>query len=142
MSEIDLTPLRQQLEDNTKRITGQLSAASGQVDSMWSRMRNNTRDDLTDFEKYARSGEAPSDIRRVQAKVDRGEVTWTQVFTGETDDRDSASILSRITKLAVEIEPVTHRAVELHSNGGLSGGQAVQQAHEDLQSKPDGEGSR
>jgi hypothetical protein len=57
--------------------------------------------ELTDF---ARSDDAPTELRRVQEQVDRGQVSWTRVLDGEAagliDRRSSALIRERLADLA------------------------------------------
>lgn len=114
MSDIDLGHLRQQLADDSRRLSAQLKAAGDQVDSMWTKMRAATRD----------------------------KPTGMKASTGDTDDHEVRSAMRELARFAAEAGPVTHRALELHSQGGLSGAQAVAQATEELQSTPDKKASR
>lgn len=60
---------------------------------------------IRELNEFARSDDAPPDLRRVQERVDRGELSWSRVLEGKAgglvDPRAGAFIAERLADLAM-----------------------------------------
>lgn len=83
-----LDQARQRLSKSLRDVGAAVARTQAEIAELAERHQQAERDDGMNerFEEAARSGEIGRDMHYVQTKVDRGEVAWNEVLTGQVDD--------------------------------------------------------
>ena len=85
--------LRPEFYERLRQAGRELAQVREQVEVMRERIRADKSDGAKDLAEFARSAKAPSDLQAVQHRIDRGEITWEQVLTGDVNDKNVDHLL-------------------------------------------------
>jgi len=125
--------LRREFYDRIEQANRELARVREQVELMRDRVRADRSDGAEELAQFARSAEAPPELRAVQSRIDRGEFTWEQAWTEDVDDEDVRRLRRSARTFFADVAAVFETAEEIARAQGLSSDEAADLAFQELQ---------
>ncbi|HEY8373213.1 MAG TPA: hypothetical protein VIL00_10755 [Pseudonocardiaceae bacterium] len=75
-------PQLRELAASLDRSLAELDRVATEASRFQPRSRSLSPEDLAEMERYARSGNAPKELRELQQRIDAGELSWQDVASG------------------------------------------------------------
>ncbi|GEM_PF-4461916 len=87
---------------------------------------------------FARTDGAPVELREVQRRIDRGELSWEQVVLGSGGDAAARGVRTLLGRQLAPLPELMERTRELVEVGGVSPEEAAQRASVELSGEQEG----